>query len=206
MANKTFWICPQCGDRKRGGVRPRKNATVRFCLPCSAKTDYLVERSAPVLERKREASRAKSVAKRAAKMEKAKQKWIVAGIDIIAECDRVWRLPSLREFHKGRAKPVVEFQRRHKGNHTSGHAIPTLNRVFLTLPDNQAEVYGVILHELVHCALPPSTAHKPLFWNVLQQATRERWPESKCLIDAHNGWERQAQVDQSIARALELAR
>lgn len=35
--------------------RPRKNATVRFCLDCSASSTTLVERVCPALERRREA-------------------------------------------------------------------------------------------------------------------------------------------------------
>lgn len=38
------WNCPQCGSGKLLGKRPKKNATGRYCLDCSEKTGYLVER------------------------------------------------------------------------------------------------------------------------------------------------------------------
>jgi hypothetical protein len=55
MTGKHRWICPLCGGAVLAGKAPRTNATVRFCLSCSAKSDLLVERTCPVLDAKREA-------------------------------------------------------------------------------------------------------------------------------------------------------
>lgn len=54
MTGKHRWVCPKCGSGVLAGKAPRTNATARYCLPCSAKSDTLVERTCPVLDRKRE--------------------------------------------------------------------------------------------------------------------------------------------------------
>ncbi len=47
------WVCPECNTGALGPDRPRKNATVRYCLTCSAKSKTLVERYCPAHETKR---------------------------------------------------------------------------------------------------------------------------------------------------------
>lgn len=59
-----LWVCPAGRHPAvRGPERPRKNATCRFCLPCSAGSPALVERVAPALVRRREASAASNAAR-----------------------------------------------------------------------------------------------------------------------------------------------
>ena len=53
-AKRRRWICPTCGVGALGPERPRKNATVRYCLDCSASSATLVERVAPAVEGARE--------------------------------------------------------------------------------------------------------------------------------------------------------
>lgn len=53
MTGKHKWVCPECGSAVLAGKAPRQNATARYCLDCSAKSDTLVERTCPVLDRKR---------------------------------------------------------------------------------------------------------------------------------------------------------
>lgn len=48
-----LWSCTLCPSRKQGPERPRANATVRFCLHCSAKSDTLVPRVCEALEKRR---------------------------------------------------------------------------------------------------------------------------------------------------------
>lgn len=49
-----LWKCPNGCPSVRGIERPRRKDVCRYCLACSAKVGVLVERSAPVLERRRE--------------------------------------------------------------------------------------------------------------------------------------------------------
>jgi hypothetical protein len=41
------WVCPVGGLGALGPKAPRKTATIRYCLPCSAKSPTLVERTCP---------------------------------------------------------------------------------------------------------------------------------------------------------------
>lgn len=51
------WVCPICNVGANGPARPRANATVRFCLTCSADSDTLVERVLPSREREKQRQR-----------------------------------------------------------------------------------------------------------------------------------------------------
>ena len=45
MKNKRpGWVCPECEGRVLGSTRPRKNSVKLYCLPCSGRTGFLVER------------------------------------------------------------------------------------------------------------------------------------------------------------------
>lgn len=48
------WVCPECGSTKRAPSKPRANDVRRYCLPCSEATGYLVQRTCPVLDARRE--------------------------------------------------------------------------------------------------------------------------------------------------------
>jgi hypothetical protein len=54
------WLCPTCGDGKLAPRRPRKDDVRRYCLACSETTGRLVERTNPVIEKKRAASKERS--------------------------------------------------------------------------------------------------------------------------------------------------
>lgn len=66
------WVCPNCGKGKLAPSRLRKIDVRRYCLPCSEKAGVLVERSVPVLEKKRAEKRQRAQAK-AARKAKAKR-------------------------------------------------------------------------------------------------------------------------------------
>ena len=61
-----LWRCPNGCPAVRGPTRPRRRDVCRYCLACSAKVGSLVDRVAPVLERKREASEARRGQKKVA--------------------------------------------------------------------------------------------------------------------------------------------
>ena len=88
-----LWRCPDCGNQKRAPGKPRRNDVRRFCLPCSQRTGYMVERVCPTLEKKRakvkakvsakgKAVRAKATAVRKVKKASANDVYFVDGVDV----------------------------------------------------------------------------------------------------------------------------
>lgn len=70
MTKQVRWKCPSCNSGVLNSSRPRMNDVKRYCLPCSAKSGVLVQRTAPALEKQRDASKTKQVAKQTAKRKK----------------------------------------------------------------------------------------------------------------------------------------
>lgn len=73
-SRRVRWECPS-GEHPAvlGSTRPRKNAVVRFCIPCSMEAGVLVERRAPALERGRVAKQAARGAKQQREREQARE-------------------------------------------------------------------------------------------------------------------------------------
>jgi hypothetical protein len=188
-----FWKCPICGRQGRGPVRPRRNATVRYCLPCSAKEGTLVERTAPALEAKRTARQERAKTRQSERKARQKARVVAAltvgDLDLVAELARLWRLPTIREARElsdpvaptlpQRARtPRLEIRRSATKPYTSGRAWVHSGRIVLTVAVNPdpIEVAVVLLHEVVHCALPSSEHHGSRFWSYFAQAAEEAWP------------------------------
>jgi len=107
MARRYRWKCPNCGAGKLLGKAPRKNATARFCLPCSEETGYLVERMCPCLEKERaekaqkraekdKEKRAQATALRKAQKASEEARWMVQGHDLRKTIRDLCKLPFLR--------------------------------------------------------------------------------------------------------------
>ena len=88
-----LWRCPDCGNQKRAPGKPRRNDVRRFCLPCSQRTGYMVERVCPTLEKKRtkvkakvsakgKAVRAKATAVRKIKEATIEKTFYIDGVDV----------------------------------------------------------------------------------------------------------------------------
>lgn len=99
-----WWTCPLCPSRKQGPEKPRLDATVRFCLSCSAKSDRLVKRVCLALEKKREKLKASRKASQDRKREtqkrarerkdqQADQKFLWAGADLRVLWAQMQELP-----------------------------------------------------------------------------------------------------------------
>ncbi len=105
------WVCPMCDEGKLASSRPKKTATVRYCLPCSERTGELVERTCPVLTNKRETKiqrqeskrKKKAVVRQATREEERKNQQqenarvfervrVGFGINLAHEYTRLWRL------------------------------------------------------------------------------------------------------------------
>ena len=88
-----IWRCPDCGSGVRAPGKPRLNDVRRFCLPCSQRSGYMVERVCPTLETKRakvkakvsakgKSERVKATAVREIKRASANDVYFVDGVDV----------------------------------------------------------------------------------------------------------------------------
>lgn len=203
-ARRVRWECPNgLHPGVLGSTRPPKDATVRYCLPCSAEATRLVARTAPALERERAARSESATAKRerraaAARRGKAERYMVTAAggesIDLMREMREMLRTPELaarkRESgHDGRWLPELVVRRGQSGG-VSGHC-DTWGDITLTVGAGAVpnEIREVLLHELVHSVtvrLVPRTRgtranprgrewHGALFRRVLCRAAGENF-------------------------------
>ena len=146
-----LWKCPNCGKGKRAASRLRKNASDRFCLDCSAKSPTLVERVAPRLEKKREASKTRSKAKAAKKRERAVARYMVGGVDMVASFARAKRLRCWKRWKVDRyvERLGMNFVRRKDGE-TSGRHWNGRGSIHISAGVDPFDVEKTIVHEIVH--------------------------------------------------------
>lgn len=158
------WECP---SGKHPGVlgpqKPRRDAVVRFCLPCSEATGRLIERIAPALERKRQAA-AKRAGLKAAKTQTRKavqqerdeqadtQRYTVSGIDLRDELKRYVKLPVYERTFRSKGLPRFDVTRREWMPNRQGFASPWEWRIHMTLTPNMPldQARTTLLHELAH--------------------------------------------------------
>jgi hypothetical protein len=182
------WECPSgTHPAVLGPTRPPKDATVRFCLPCSAIETRLVQRVAPALDRERAAKAAKAVertqAKRDRERERQRERYVVSTSDGVTlnlrdEMDSMLkRSPELRDCWR-QCAPSMRWRpefvvRRGEKAHVSGRAW-TSGRMVLTVGAgaDSHEVLEVLLHELCHIA-QPHEHHGTRFRVTLCRAARE---------------------------------
>ena len=151
---RTRWVCPSCGKGKLGPQRPRKDNVVRWCLPCSAKTGKLVERSAPSLEKKAEEKADAAKTRRAAKKAKADEKWIVHGFDLRAVLRVLWRSKTMKAARTQAKLPALSITRAKNTRHlgSSGHASPWKHSIHVTINPRSGPmaVLQLLAHEVAH--------------------------------------------------------
>lgn len=187
---KTRWVCEKCGTAVMGSRRPRLDATVRFCLPCSAKSERLVKREAPVLERERlaKATKAADAARLRAARKRDKQAvpWTVAGLDLREYVPVFWK--ALAPWHGGRALPYIETPRKRSSHfYSSGHCRYGV-RIVLSFGSDLPHAVELILHELTHAAVGYAHGkhvhHGDLFKTALMGAARSAFPDVDFRFDA----------------------
>lgn len=128
-AKRIRWECPHgLHPGVLASSRPRKNATARYCLPCSEEAGVLVERTAPALERKRNAKaavreqraqaqreneqRARELAHKVPVIDAAGNELVLDAGELLA---RAWKTRELRSQqrdawrHSKRLPPVPEL-------------------------------------------------------------------------------------------------
>lgn len=165
-----LWICPNGCAAKRGPERPRRTASVRYCLACSARSDTLVERRAPALDRARSERAAKAAQLRAsAKSRQAASdsaRTRVTGewgtIDLTREWARIWETQRGRD---ARVRPKLRIRRSAKdGRWSSGHAYSWEEggNTVVTVGQGHPEfAIALLLHEAAHVLCPRWTRHGP---------------------------------------------
>lgn len=150
------WTCPDCGRGALGVERPKKNASVRYCFPCSEKTGLLVERRCFALEKKREAKRDRAAARaerqRDRERAREKERWTFGAYDLRMEAQVLCK-------HLDIPAPELVLRERKNGEHVSGHSQG--GKVVLTIPAGAKPASALMLlcHELAHEARPRGEHH-----------------------------------------------
>ena len=162
-AKRTLWTCPSCGRGKLGPQKPRKNNTVRYCLPCSEDVGVLVERTAPALEKKRAAKKART-GERAKKRQTVKKKsadslYVYGGFDIRKELKRMWKHPEIVAEVGSEKPPRMTVRRRKCGKYSTGVSYGW--RFVLTIHEGASpgQALTILAHEVAHEACDRRTHH-----------------------------------------------
>lgn len=179
-AQQRRWVCPNAETTGCAGIhapgRMRRDDVRRYCIPCSVRTGRLVERTCPALDRERDRKASARRDKRATVAAKTRSKAVedrtFGGIDMVAEAKRMWALPALREYHRGRRLPTLEFRQRHRGAYSTGRAWP--NHIVVTFGGTPSDMLSVLLHELAHAA-DPKRGHTDQWGAIYLNAARQRW-------------------------------
>lgn len=97
---------------------------------------------------------------------------LAAGVDLVRALAWMRRLPCLR--HVGKVTLVVAHS---VDRHSRGGAYIRQRKIRLRVGPEAtiASTLGLLLHELVHLALPPTTHHGESFRRLLRVAAREAW-------------------------------
>lgn len=106
--------------------------------------------------------------------------------DLHQDLARFWALPTIERLKAERRSigcavadvPTLWLRRVTTQPRTWGTAHAAFQHIKLVLyPElSVPQVLAILLHEVVHCALPDREAHSWRFWTRLQEATLEAWP------------------------------
>ncbi len=174
---RTRWVCPDCGRAQLAPRRLRRVDVRRYCLPCSKKAGVLVERSAPVNEKRRErsAERSREKQKRAREREVAAK--TIRTVDAAGRTRYVnVEREVLRMAKKIGRKPEVTLYRRRTTGGTSGRCFDY--RVHITTEDGERweRLQYVMAHEVAHIGMPWRKPHGRKFRENLARLAPKVWP------------------------------
>lgn len=147
------WQCPNGCPGVLGPQRPRKNNIVRYCLPCSAEAGVLVERSAPSVERKREARSEVTAERRKRKADRERERrYVHEGIDYEKLMRKYLRLPAFRVGGRPMGAPELVLVRHRYGPSSRLGSAWGSYQVRLNLGPRMPwqQVTHTLIHELVH--------------------------------------------------------
>lgn len=176
---KTRWVCPQCDDRVMGPQRPRRDNIVRYCLPCSKQTGKLVERTAPVLEKRRAEQAAKAKAKRDAKAKREAQRehdrthlTFRDSAGRLVEVNPVEAVRRIAQAADMRVVPVT-WNRRSDGQN-SGRAWS--GRIHLSIGSKSLEAFcALVAHELGHVLAGAGAGHSDRWRDAYEEIVKANW-------------------------------
>lgn len=163
------WICPNCNAGKLAPARPQKDDVRRFCLPCSAKTGKLVERTCPSLEAERaqryQAKLEKQRRKRAAATKKRKlakmmenARFRVGSVDLRQELGRIWKVQNQEPFTRPRPRLICKQT-------GSGRGWANRGAIFVATGDtSEAIVLATLAHEVAHITVRDWTENHGMVW------------------------------------------
>jgi len=184
------WVCPRCRRGVNAPSRPRMDDVRRYCLPCSAATGRLVERTCPARETAAQARAAAAKEKVARQVDREEDAAMTFGYFpqlIRTAFARYARLrawgPSLarvtfnlrfkgytRALMEGRPAPETIL---HYARYTSGHCYGR-SRIVVTVGYDPADAHLTLLHELAHAAAPSyGEGHGRAFYARLHDAIFE---------------------------------
>lgn len=212
MASKkrVRWDCP---NGKHPGVlgpsRPRQDNIVRYCLPCSEAAGRLVERTAPALERQRQATaeraaetakakRRREAARRQAAKERETERFTVEGVDLRDEMRRLARLRAFGGARGKLARQLPEFtvsRRSSEPQSRYGTAWPWEWRIHMALWPGLSltDARETLVHELTHLHVGSDRSdthrwHGEQFRDTMRRAFREAYgPDVINLGSVNNG-------------------
>lgn len=220
------WTCPRCESGVLASSAPRRNAIVRYCLPCSEDAGSLVERTCPALDAQRRAKEQQRLAKakrkrtsaatrraankrqsgrRAAKVKAAREE--VAG-DLHEELKRIWPI-ALKYSPRDdvpEAVPELGLYTR-TGSHTSGYASwddDHRMHVSVGVNDDVAGAYGTLAHEAAHLVQNRDGVHDRGFWVILIDIVHEAYGAVVYidqLDDESTKYLKQCAIEEAIRKA-----
>lgn len=112
-------------------------------------------------------------------------------LDLVATLWRARGLQAMREA-RGTTRRLPQLNevvvRRRSDEYCSGRAWPTLQRMVLSIGQQQTRerVEELVLHELLHLALPSRHHHGPRFRSGIIAACREWWPDCPSVWEVRN--------------------
>jgi len=219
------WECPNGCSAVLGPSKPRRNATCRVCLTCSAKSPKLVERTAPALEKKRQEREQKRVAKIATRRAKAREQsaayYTVHDVNLYDKMIEFTRLPVFKDEKSDKRLPIYIYTptlkvRRCADRPTSrygfcryGFAGKAHIQVSTWPGQTLSSLLEILLHEVVHAHVGRTKGrarchHGPLFKAILRRASEEAFGVKPTLKNRYHG-EITKLVDQAAADSSQSA-
>ncbi len=188
------WVCPACGSGVNAPERPRKNDVRRYCLTCSAASGWLVERTAPSLERKRARKTAVAKERRQAQVQREREEREAAGwvevvdaegeafsLDARALLREAWNSRALRNARSDHSRfaymPLPRLTIR-RGSPEGGRAALTRNRPGIRARDTisgHAKTHG----DQIVLTIAPGGGHEWLRAIVVHEAAHMAVPHGR---------------------------
>lgn len=174
-----IWECEQCGSRKKGPDRPRRNSSVRYCFPCSDTRGKLVERRCPSLDRQRAAKkRRREVARERARQVERAGRMEVEGVNLMERLVILSSLPCWSQSFALRGLPELSVRWTTAYPHgVSGSARDWDWRICMTIGvyASYAEAEETLIHEMAHLIAGCEEGHSNVWKETFRQALRESW-------------------------------